>query len=261
MRFMSDTHNKEQFQSAASNVSTESKKSINANVPAVAQQKSVGSADIDSSPRQMAEAQKIKSLFSSPVQRQEEEELQGKFPIQRQEEEELQGKFPVQRQEEEELQGKFPIQRQEEEELQGKFPIQRQEEDELQGKFPIQRQEEDESGGLQSSGGNTGIPDNVQAKMESALNTSFSDVKVHANSSKATDVGALAYTQGTDVHFAPGQYSPGTSSGQKLLGHELTHVVQQSEGRVEPTGEVAGMPLNDNPALEKEADILGAKAV
>ncbi len=95
--------------------------------------------------------------------------------------------------------------------------------------------------------------------MESALNTSFADVKVHANSAKASNVGALAYTQGTDIHFAPGKYSPGTSSGNKLLGHELTHVKQQSEGRVKATGEIAGMPLNDSKALENEADKGGSK--
>jgi hypothetical protein len=139
-----------------------------------------------------------------------------------------------------------------EEELQGKFPAQRQvKEEELQGKFP------DSS----KSGRNIGIPPGVQAKMEGALNTSLSDVKVHPNSDKATEVGALAYTQGTDIHVAPGQFSPDTTSGKKLLGHELTHVVQQSEGRVQPTGEVGGLPLNDNPALEHEADVIGAKAI
>jgi len=176
--------------------------------------------------------------------------------IQRQEDEDLmQGKFPVQRQEDEDLmQGKFPAQREEDEDMmQGKFAAQRQEEEDLmQGEFPIQRQEKDE--------GSSGIPPSVQTKMESTLNTNLSDVSVHPNSNKATDVGALAYTQGTDIHIAPGQYNPGTSSGNKLLGHELTHVAQQKEGRVQPTGEIGGLPLNDSPALEKEADDLGSKA-
>lgn len=106
----------------------------------------------------------------------------------------------------------------------------------------------------------TNMPDAVKSSMESSFNQDFSHVRIHANSSKAPDVGALAYTQGSDIHFAPGQYSPDSSSGQKLLGHELTHVVQQGEGRVRPTTEVNGMPVNDNPALEKEADVLGGKA-
>jgi hypothetical protein len=96
--------------------------------------------------------------------------------------------------------------------------------------------------------------------METAMNADFSNVKVHPNSSKAPEVGALAYTQGNEVHFAPGQFRPETSAGQELLGHELVHVVQQREGRVQPTTEVAGMPVNDNPALEKEADDIGRRA-
>ena len=91
------------------------------------------------------------------------------------------------------------------------------------------------------------------------LGSDFSDVKIHANSSKAPDIGALAYTQGSDIHFAPGQFKPDTTGGQQLLGHELTHVVQQREGRVKPTTEVNGMPVNDNPGLENEADVMGAK--
>lgn len=106
----------------------------------------------------------------------------------------------------------------------------------------------------------TGMPDVIKAGMEAAHNADFSDVRIHPSSSKAPEVGALAYTQGTDIHFAPGQFSPDTGSGKSLLGHELTHVVQQRQGRVQPTTEVNGMPVNDNPALEKEADVLGKKA-
>jgi hypothetical protein len=211
-----------------------------------------------------------RTQFQVPaVQKMDEEEelMQGKFevpPVQRMEEEELmQGKFnvaPVQKMDEEELlQGKFSVptvQKMDEEELmQGKFsvaPVQKMDEEELmQGKFKaptVQRQEN-----------TTGMPDSVKSKMESGLGSDFSDVKIHDNSSKAPDIGALAYTQGSDIHFAPGQFKPDTTGGQQLLGHELTHVVQQREGRVKPTTEVNGMPVNDNPGLENEADVMGAK--
>ena len=106
----------------------------------------------------------------------------------------------------------------------------------------------------------TNLPDELKSGMESSFNQDFSHVRVHANSSKAPEVGALAYTQGSDVHFAPGQFSPGTSSGRQLIGHELAHVVQQGQGRVAPTTEISGMPVNDNPALEREADVLGSRA-
>lgn len=138
--------------------------------------------------------------------------------------------------------------------LQGKFVAQRDEDEDdlLQGKFEQSVQRKSEN--------NTGIPDAVKQRMEESFNTDFSGVRVHPDSAAAPEVGALAYTQGTDIHFAPGQFKPDTSAGQQLLGHELAHVVQQSEGRVQPTTEIGGMPVNDNEGLEHEADVLGAKA-
>lgn len=76
------------------------------------------------------------------------------------------------------------------------------------------------------------MPEDVQSKMEQSFGTSFNDVNIHTNDKSATDLGALAYTQGNNVHFAPGQYNPESKQGQELLGHELTHVVQQKQGRV-----------------------------
>ena len=110
------------------------------------------------------------------------------------------------------------------------------------------------------SGTKAKLPDEVQTKMEGAFGTSFDDVNIHKDDNSATDMGALAYTQGKDVHFAPGQYNPGTQKGQELIGHELTHVEQQKAGRVQPTKQGKGMAVNDNPALEKEADVMGKKA-
>ncbi|CAI6081365.1 eCIS core domain-containing protein [Cohnella sp. JJ-181] len=105
------------------------------------------------------------------------------------------------------------------------------------------------------------LPLDVQAKMEKAIGADFSNVNVHANSSQASAAGALAYAQGNDIHFAPGQYNPDTQSGQKIIGHELAHVVQQREGRVLPTTQLkSGLRINDDPALEKEADDIGERA-
>jgi len=128
--------------------------------------------------------------------------------------------------------------------------------DELQKKA-IPENEKKQSG---SSGTKTNLPNDVRGKMESSFGTDFSGVNIHQNSGKASNIGALAYTQGSDVHFAPGQYNPGSQKGQELIGHELTHVVQQRQGRVKPTKQGKGMPINDNPSLEKEADEMGAKA-
>src|SRR5271166_3454418 len=58
---------------------------------------------------------------------------------------------------------------------------------------------------------------------------------------------------------APGQYSPQTTRGQELLGHKLTHVIQQRAGRVRnPLG--TGMVVVQDPAMETEAQRLGMRA-
>ncbi len=113
---------------------------------------------------------------------------------------------------------------------------------------------------VQQKQGSSGMPGGVQEKMEGAFGEDFSDVKIHANSSESSQMGALAHAQGNDIHFAPGQYNPESQAGQELLGHELSHVVQQREGRVKPTTEVAGQPVNADKGLETEADQLGKSA-
>jgi hypothetical protein len=102
------------------------------------------------------------------------------------------------------------------------------------------------------------IPDDVRTKMETAFGTDFSDVRVHIGH-EASSLGAIAYTWGSNIHFAPGQYNPYTLQGQKLLGHELWHVVQQKSGRVKnPFG--GGVAVVQDHALEAEADRMGIKA-
>jgi hypothetical protein len=113
------------------------------------------------------------------------------------------------------------------------------------------------SSALTGSGRN--LPGELQAKMGSAFGADFSAVRVHEGS-HVSEIGALAYTQGTDVHFAPGQYQPSSQSGQELIGHELAHVVQQSQGRVSATAQAKGVAINDDDGLEREADDLGARA-
>ncbi len=183
---------------------------------------------------------------------------------------------------------KAPVQReenQEEEEkpIQGKFeskpeqatclpcssaPVQReespQEDKEVQMKPVVQREEKEEeplqeatcpscsAAPVQREENRTGMPDNLKAGLEQLSGTDLSDVRVHRNSSKPEKVGALAYTQGKDIHVAPGQ--------EKHLPHEGWHVVQQAQGRVKPTMQAKGVPINDDEGLEREADVMGAKA-
>ena len=118
------------------------------------------------------------------------------------------------------------------------------------------------------------MPAAVQAKMERSFGRDFSATRIHEGA-HAAELGAVAYAQGTDIHFAPGHYDPHSLRGQELLGHELAHVVQQSQGRVKPTVQMTGLPggseapggraigtqgVNTEPSLEREADEMGARA-
>lgn len=107
-------------------------------------------------------------------------------------------------------------------------------------------------GSAKSSGAK--LPNDVREKMETAFGTDFSDVTIH-ESPRAAAMGARAFAQKNRIHFAPGQYSPNSQKGQSLLGHELTHVVQQRQGRVDRSQGVVF-----NPALEQEADHFGERA-
>ena len=98
----------------------------------------------------------------------------------------------------------------------------------------------------------TGLPDNLKAGIENLSGYSMEDVRVHYGSSKPAAVQAYAYTQGTDIYVAPGQ--------ERHLPHEAWHVAQQMAGRDAPATEINGMPVNDNAALEHEADVMGEKS-
>jgi hypothetical protein len=98
----------------------------------------------------------------------------------------------------------------------------------------------------------TGLPDNLKSGVEALSGISMDKVRVHLNSAKPAQLSALAYAQGTDIHVAPGQ--------EQHLPHEAWHVVQQAQGRVQPTMQMKGVQINDHQGLEKEADVRGEQA-
>ncbi|MEW7289084.1 eCIS core domain-containing protein [Aquimarina sp. 2304DJ70-9] len=107
---------------------------------------------------------------------------------------------------------------------------------------------------VQRKASNTGLPDNLKSGVENLSGYSMDDVKVHYNSNKPAQLQAHAYAQGTDIHLGPGQ--------EKHLPHEAWHVVQQKQGRVEPTRQLKSkVNINDDAGLEKEADVMGEKAL
>ncbi len=100
---------------------------------------------------------------------------------------------------------------------------------------------------------NTGLPDQLKTGVESLSGISLDNVKVHYNSAQPAQLNALAYAQGNQIHVGPGQ--------EGHLPHEAWHVVQQAQGRVRETTQMKGVGINGDQGLEKEADVMGARAL
>jgi|GEM_PF-4777197 len=97
----------------------------------------------------------------------------------------------------------------------------------------------------------SGIPARLKAGAEALSGISLDDVRIHYNSSRPAGLDALAFTQGSEIHVAPGQ--------ERHLAHEVWHSVQQKQGRVKPTAQRKGVPVNAEDSLEREADSIGAR--
>jgi hypothetical protein len=127
---------------------------------------------------------------------------------------------------------------------------------------PVQRKAQrdgaTEPGPPPSGSGGTPLPPEVRGRMEAALLADFAAVRIHQHP-YAQAIGAAAFTRGVDIFFSPGRFDPASPQGIELLGHELTHVKQQAQGRVPVNAQVGGAPANDDPALEHEAEEMGAK--
>jgi hypothetical protein len=98
------------------------------------------------------------------------------------------------------------------------------------------------------SGSGSPLDGGVRADMEARMGHDFSDVRVHTGDTadaSARSVSAHAYTVGSNIVFQRGTYDPGSSSGQTLLAHELTHVVQQRNGPVDGTPAAGGISVSD----------------
>lgn len=93
----------------------------------------------------------------------------------------------------------------------------------------------------------------LKAGIESLSGMSMDHVRVHYNSRRPAQLNALAYAQGSEIHVAPGQ--------ERHLPHEAWHIVQQAQGRVKPTIQMKGSAVNDDMGLEREADVMGARAM
>src|SRR6185436_4531384 len=97
------------------------------------------------------------------------------------------------------------------------------------------------------------LPEQLRRGVEALSGIALGDVRVHYDSAEPARHRAGALTDGSEIHLGPGQ--------DDLLAHESWHVVQQRLGRVRPTGLSAGMRINDDAALEGEADRMGRAAL
>lgn len=144
-----------------------------------------------------------------------------------------------------------------------------QEEEEMAMAMPLaQRQVGEEGGELGSEteqavqaarGQGTALPEQVRAPLESAFGADFSGVRVHIGPEADAlnrSLSARAFTIGRDIFFGKGEYSPQSGEGQKVLAHELTHVVQQGGAAVrqkavdDQAGALRRMFSEDDPILE-----------
>jgi hypothetical protein len=100
----------------------------------------------------------------------------------------------------------------------------------------------------------TGLPDDLKRGVEALSGVNLDSVKVHFRSPEPARLHAHAYARGNVIHVAPGR--------EHHLPHEAWHLAQQALGRVAPTMQLkSDTPLNDDPALEREADRMGAAAL
>ncbi|MGE3619573.1 MAG: DUF4157 domain-containing protein [Acidimicrobiia bacterium] len=98
------------------------------------------------------------------------------------------------------------------------------------------------------AGGGGRLDGRTQARMEHAFGTDLSDVRVHDDSRAHQLAGGLqatAFTAGSGIWFAEGAYDPGSARGERVLAHELAHVVQQRGGGAAPVRRIGVMTVAD----------------
>jgi hypothetical protein len=116
--------------------------------------------------------------------------------------------------------------------------------------------EDDTAGAIRSKrGSGQSLDGDIAAKAGGVMGQDLGDVRVHTDSQSDNlnqQLGAKAFTTGNDIFFRSGAYDPGSSDGQRLIAHELTHVVQQGAS---PPAVQGKMTVNDpNDQYEAEAD-------
>lgn len=142
-----------------------------------------------------------------------------------------------------------------------------QEEEELQASALHGLEGGDVDAGVERSiqsarGGGQPLHDGVRSSMESAFGADFSGVNVHTGPQADAlnrSLNAKAFTTGSDIFFGKGQYNPGSSGGQELIAHELTHTVQQGAAGVRRQFRVAGRVQRVVPDVTDYEGVVGSE--
>ncbi len=98
-----------------------------------------------------------------------------------------------------------------------------------------------------SKGSGRPISEDTRSSMEDSFGADFSNVNIHTGSDAidmSKDLGAQAFTHGSDIYFNEGKYDTDSSSGKHLLAHELTHTVQQGGAKVKRSNRISDSPSN-----------------
>ena len=95
------------------------------------------------------------------------------------------------------------------------------------------------------------MPEGLRARLEARTGVNLGNVQMR-ESDQPESIGARAFTRGNVIDFAPGEFRPGTEEGEALIGHEVSHVLQQASGQVH--ADTGASPVNADPALEHAAD-------
>jgi hypothetical protein len=98
------------------------------------------------------------------------------------------------------------------------------------------------------SGAGSPLDESTKARLELGLGASLSGVRIHTGGEAdklSREMQAAAFTTGQDIFFRSGLFNPHTSEGLRLLAHEATHTVQQSQGAVDGTPTAGGVSVSD----------------
>ncbi len=122
-----------------------------------------------------------------------------------------------------------------------------------------------------SRGGGQPLPRSTREHFEARFGHDFSGVRVHTESRSAdaaAEINSYAFATGSDIHFGSGRFQPGTPQGDRLLGHELTHVLQQGNavGRTtmsfaRKSASISNRIIDPDDSLEQNADPVAEQIV